>query len=104
VDPKKYISGKRVLIVDDEEDVLDSLSTLLDMCKVDTALTFQEGKRLLEESVYDIAILDIMGVQGFELLEIAIRRNVPPASTTRDSAERTGEKRKRISGRNGSRP
>lgn len=82
MDPKKYIAGKRVLIVDDEEDVLDSLSTLLDMCKVDTALTFEEGKRLLEESVYDIAILDIMGVQGFELLEIAIRRNVPALMLT----------------------
>ena len=82
MDPKKYIAGKRVLGVDDEQDVLDSLSALLDMCKIDTALTFEEGKRLLEDSVYDIAILDIMGVQGFELLEIANRRNVPALMLT----------------------
>ena len=82
MDPKKYIAGKRVLVVDDEQDVLDSLSALLDMCKIDTALTFEEGKRLLEDSVYDIAILDIMGVQGFELLEIANRRNVPALMLT----------------------
>jgi DNA-binding response OmpR family regulator len=82
VEPKEYIAGKRVLVVDDEQDVLDSLSALLDMCKVDTALTFEEGKRFLEDSVYDIAILDIMGVQGFELLEIANRRNVPALMLT----------------------
>jgi DNA-binding response OmpR family regulator len=82
VDPKAYIAGKRVLVVDDEKDVLDSLSALLDMCKVDTALSFEEGRRLLEDSVYDIAILDIMGVQGFELLEIANRRNVPALMLT----------------------
>ena len=77
MDPEKIIRGKKVLIVDDEKDVLDSLSALLDVCKIDTALSFDEGKRLLEENDYHVAILDIMGVQGFELLEIAKNRNIP---------------------------
>ena len=82
MDPRKTISGKRVLIVDDEQDVLDTLAGLLDICKIDTATSFEEGKNLLQDNVYDIAILDIMGVRGFDLLEIAYRRGVPALMLT----------------------
>jgi len=82
MDPKKIISGKRVLVVDDEQDVLDTLAGLLDMCKIDTATTFEEGRRLLENNVYDVAILDIMGVKGFNLLEVANKRGVPALMLT----------------------
>ena len=79
---KKIIERKHILIVDDEQDVLDSLVELLDICRLDTALTFEEGKRLLEKYDYDVAILDIMGVDGFKLLEIANRRNIPALMLT----------------------
>ena len=82
MDAKKQIQGKRVLIVDDEKDVLDILVDLLGMCKVDTALSFEEGKRLLEENSYDVAVLDIMGVKGFELLEVAKKQNIPALMLT----------------------
>jgi DNA-binding NtrC family response regulator len=82
MDPKKVIRGKKILIVDDEEDVLDSLTDLLDMCKVDRASSFEEGKRFLESDAYDIAILDIMGVKGFELLEIAKKQDIPALMLT----------------------
>ena len=82
LDPKEIISGKRILIVDDEQDVLDTLAGLLDFCKIDTATSFEEGKDLLENSVYDIAILDIMGVRGFDLLKIATRRDIPALMLT----------------------
>ena len=82
MDPKKVISGKKILIVDDEMDVLDALTDLLDMCKVDRASSFEEGKRLLESDAYDIAILDIMGVKGFELLEIAKKQDIPALMLT----------------------
>ena len=82
MDPKKKIIGKRVLIVDDEQDILDTLASVLDICKIDTALSFEEGKRLLESSVYDIAVLDIMGVKGFELLKIANERGIPALMLT----------------------
>jgi len=49
--------------VDDEKDVLDMLIELLEICKIDTAQSFEEGKRLLEENDYAVAILDIMGGQ-----------------------------------------
>jgi len=79
---KKIIEGKRVLIVDDEQDVLDSLVELLSMCKIDTALSFEQAKELLEQNEYDIAVLDIMGVKGFDLLEIAKKRGIPALMLT----------------------
>ena len=85
MDPGKIISGKRVLIVDDEQDVLDTLAGLLDICKIDTATSFEEGKSLLQDNVYDIAILDIMGVKGFDLLEIANKRGIPTLMLTAHS-------------------
>jgi len=82
MEPKKIIRGKRVLVVDDEQDVLDALCEHLDICKVDTASSFETAKQLLEENLYDIAILDIMGVDGFGLLEIAIARGIPALMLT----------------------
>lgn len=79
---EKIIRGKRVLVVDDEQDVLDTLVELLSICKLDTALSFEEGKRLLESNDYDIAILDIMGVKGFDLLEVATGRKIPALMLT----------------------
>jgi len=82
MDPKHILKGKRVLIVDDEEDILEFLVELLDMCKIDTASTFEEAKELLEKNFYQIAILDIMGVRGYELLDIAKRRDIPALMLT----------------------
>lgn len=53
---------KRVLIVDDEPDVLDMLEELLPMCDVVKASSFDRGKELLETQYFDIATLDIMGI------------------------------------------
>ena len=79
---KNILKGKKILIVDDEPDVLESLIELLDMCKIDTASSFDDGKRLLEDQSYDITILDIMGVKGFELLKIANSRKIPALMLT----------------------
>jgi len=76
------LKGKNILIVDDETDVLDSLIELLDMCRIDTATSYEDGKKLLESQSYDIAIFDIMGVQGFELLKTANDHNTPALMLT----------------------
>jgi DNA-binding response OmpR family regulator len=73
---------KRVLIVDDEPDVLEVLESLLPMCDVVKAATFEAAKELLETQYFDMAILDIMGVDGYKLLEIAARRKVIPVMLT----------------------
>ena len=59
------LEGKRILIVDDEPDVLDTLADLLPMCVVTKASNFEQAKDLLESQYFDMAILDIMGVQGY---------------------------------------
>ena len=82
MDPTKILKGKRVLIVDDEEDILEFLTEILDMCKVDPASTFEEAKDLLETKPYHVAVLDIMGVRGYELLEIANKKNIPTLMLT----------------------
>jgi DNA-binding NtrC family response regulator len=79
---KTLLDYKRVLVVDDEPDVLDTLEQLLPMCDVAKATTFDEAKDLLETEYFDIAILDIMGVDGYKLLEIAKKRNVIPVMLT----------------------
>ena len=70
------LNYKRVLIVDDEPDVLDVLEEQLPMCDVVKATNFEDAKELLETQYFDMAILDIMGVDGYKLLEIANKRNV----------------------------
>lgn len=82
MEAREIIAGKWILIVDDEKDVLDQLVELLDVCKIDTATSFEEGKQLLENNSYDITILDIMGVRGFELLKIANKQRIPALMLT----------------------
>lgn len=46
------------------------------------ATNFDDGKRLLETVAYDCAVLDIMGVHGWDLLGIARERGVPALMLT----------------------
>lgn len=82
MDTEKILRGKWVLIVDDEKDILDLLTEMLDMCRIDQASSFEEAKELLESNPYDIAVLDIMGVDGYKLLEISNSRGIPALMLT----------------------
>jgi DNA-binding NtrC family response regulator len=73
---RNLLREKRVLAVDDEPDVLRTLEELLHMCTVVKASTFDEAKELLENKYFDIVILDIMGVDGYRLLDIAKERGM----------------------------
>ena len=79
---KKLLDGKRVLAVDDEQDILDTLVDLLPMCELVTAPSFEEARELLKSQQFDLVILDIMGVDGYGLLEIATRKNIPAVMLT----------------------
>jgi DNA-binding NtrC family response regulator len=78
----EILKGKRILAVDDEPDILETLIDILDECVVETASSFESAKKLLESNVYDAAILDIMGVRGFDLLEIATKKKLPALMLT----------------------
>jgi DNA-binding NtrC family response regulator len=76
------LDGKKILIVDDEPDVLEVLEELLSMCEVVKASTFEDAKELLEAQDFDMAILDIMGVNGYALLDIARQKQVTAVMLT----------------------
>ena len=76
------LNGKKILIVDDEPDVLEALCELLDMCVIDYARNFDTAERLLKENSYDAAIFDIMGVKGYDLLQLARGKDLPALMLT----------------------
>lgn len=49
------LKGKRVLIVDDELDILETLEDLLDMCLIDTAPNFESARKFLDHTTYDVS-------------------------------------------------
>ena len=73
---KNLLDDKRILIVDDEPDILDTLEELLPMCHVVKSTHFEDAKRLLDTQEFDMTILDIMGVDGYQLLQIAREREI----------------------------
>ena len=76
------LAGKKILIVDDEPDVLESIVEILEECDVQTASSYESAKELFEKKDFDAAILDIMGVKGFDLLEIATEKKIPALMLT----------------------
>jgi len=76
------LEGKKLLVVDDEPDVLEVMVDLLRMCRVTTASNFEDAKNLLETRTFHLAVLDIMGVDGFGLLRIAGRKKIPAVMLT----------------------
>ena len=76
------LKGKKILIVDDEPDVLETLCELLDMCVIDYARNFETAARLLKKNSYDAAVFDIMGVKGYDLLKLARVRELPAVMLT----------------------
>jgi DNA-binding response OmpR family regulator len=79
---KDILEGKNILVVDDEPDILETLEELLSECNVEKASTFEEAWQLLGTKYFDIAILDIMGVDGFRLLNLANERKVTAVMLT----------------------
>ena len=83
---QSILDGKRILAIDDEPDVLavleEEISYKCPNAKIEKATTYEDAKKLLESHSYDIVVLDIMGVRGFDLLEIAVKRNFKVAMLT----------------------
>jgi DNA-binding NtrC family response regulator len=73
---KDLVDGKRILIVDDEPDILETLEEILTMCDSVKASSFEEAEKYLKTEYFDIAVLDIMGVDGYKLLDLATQREV----------------------------
>lgn len=77
-----YLSGKHILAVDDEEDILETIEDILDEARIDTARDYETASEKIRKNRYDLAILDIMGVNGLQLLEETTARNIPAVMLT----------------------
>jgi DNA-binding NtrC family response regulator len=77
---QSILNGKRILAVEDEADVLavleEEIMSACPDCKLDKSTTYEQSAELLKKNDYDIVVLDIMGVQGFDLLKIAADRKL----------------------------
>jgi CheY-like chemotaxis protein len=81
----EILKDKLVLAVDDEEDVLDIIEEELSEAAnvtLHTATTFEKAQQYLVSYTYDLVILDIMGVRGFDLLQIAENAGFPVVMLT----------------------
>jgi CheY-like chemotaxis protein len=76
------LKDKVVLVVDDEPDIIETVADELGMCLIHKALDFDTARQFLISFKYDIVILDIMGVNGFELLKEAVYRGFPTVMLT----------------------
>ncbi len=98
------LNGKAILAVDDEPDVLitleEEIKSAAPKCKFDKATTYEEAAKKLDAQTYDVVILDIMGVRGFDLLDLAVKKNLRVAMLTAhalnpEALKRSFEKRAR---------
>ena len=94
---ESILNSKRILAVDDEPDVLEVLEEEIlgyaPNCIIEKAITYQEATNRIESQHYDVVILDIMGVRGFDLLDQAVKRNFPAAMLTAHSLDPKSLKR-----------
>jgi CheY-like chemotaxis protein len=78
---ESILNNKRILAVDDEPDILEILKEeIKDMapdCTLETATNYDKAVELLVSWTYDLAILDIMGIRGLDLLDLAMDRPIP---------------------------
>ena len=82
VPAESLLKDKVVLVVDDEPDVLETVEEELDMCLVHKAGDYETAYQYLVSYTYDIVILDIMGVNGFELLKVSVSHGFPTVMLT----------------------
>ena len=78
----EILQDKALLIVDDEPDILDSITEQLDMCRIYRAKDYEIAMQLMAGFRFDIVILDVMGVRGFELLKKSVSKGFPTVMLT----------------------
>ena len=82
---ESILNNKRLLAVDDEPDVLETLEEQFDGFDgliFDKAMDYDTGYELIRSWTYDLVILDIMGVRGFDLLNASVSLGFPAVMLT----------------------
>ncbi|MDZ7579948.1 MAG: response regulator [Deltaproteobacteria bacterium] len=71
------LKNKRLLIVDDEPDVLETLLDVLDMCVIDTAPNYETALKFLEKTPMMPPYSTSWGCWGLYLLTTAVTSGIP---------------------------
>lgn len=82
---KSPLNNTRILAVDDEPDVLELLVEQIEDFEgiiLDTATDYHQAYHLIRSWSYDLVILDIMGVRGFDLLNASVSLGFPTVMLT----------------------
>ncbi len=79
---EQILEAKKILVVDDEPDILTTVKDLLSSSNVVAVSSFDEARALINTEPFDLVILDIMGVNGFALLEACRNNKLPAAMLT----------------------
>jgi DNA-binding NtrC family response regulator len=79
---KDILKDRKILVVDDMPDMLDTVEDLLDMCVVHKAKDHETALKLIEMNKYDIVVLDIIGVDGFSILKKTVKMGIPSVMLT----------------------
>jgi DNA-binding response OmpR family regulator len=79
---ESVLKDKVILVVDDEPDVLDLVEEELQECMVHKAKDFDTAIEYMLSYSYDAVVLDIMGVNGFDLLKQAVSLKFPTVMLT----------------------
>ena len=79
---ESLLTDKMNLAVDDEPDVIETLADLLEMCQVITKTRYEDAVVYLKNNTPDLAILDIMGINGFDLLKQCVEKKIPAVMLT----------------------
>jgi len=82
MDPKNVLKDKIILVVDDEPDILQTVDEMLDVSLLHKVGDYDTALQYLLSYTYDIVLLDIMGVNGFELLKASVLRGFPTVMFT----------------------
>ena len=79
---ESLLKGKHILAVDDENDILETIMDILDESVIDWARDYENASKKIKAEKYDLVILDIMGVNGLQLLEESVDRGIPTVMLT----------------------
>lgn len=82
----EFLRNKLVLAVNEEKDILEIIEEELSFeaanVTLHAATTFDHAQQYLISYTYDLALLDVMGVGGFDLLQVAQNAGIPAVVLT----------------------
>jgi len=83
---ESILKNKMILAVDEELDILsvmeEEVLEACPNCKFHKTTNYYEAVERIFSRNYDMVILDISGVRGLELAQLAVRRKLPVAMLT----------------------